>query len=68
MATNKYIEIKPQDLNAKKHRNWTGYVTCKFMIEAMVTEGTEKGEVHKLWKSFHKRLYAKFPIMHSSAR
>jgi len=48
LPRNKYIEIKPQDPNAKKQRDWPEYQTCKSMIEAIVTEGTEKGEVRKI--------------------
>ena len=48
LPRNKYIEIKPQDPNAKKHRDWPEYQTCKSMTEAIVTEGTEKGEVRKI--------------------
>jgi hypothetical protein len=35
---------------------------------AIVTEGNEKGELWRLWKDFHKRLYAKFLIMRSAAQ
>jgi ParB family chromosome partitioning protein len=48
LPRNKYIEIKPQDPNAKKQRDWPEYQTCKSMAEAIVTEGTEKGEVRKI--------------------
>jgi ParB family chromosome partitioning protein len=48
LPRNKYIEIKPQDPNAKKHRDWPEYQTCKSMTEAIVTEGTEKGEIRKI--------------------
>jgi ParB family chromosome partitioning protein len=47
-ARNKYIEIKPQDPNAKKHWDWPEYQTCKSMTEAIVTKGTEKGEIRKI--------------------
>jgi ParB family chromosome partitioning protein len=48
LPRNKYIEIKQQDPNAKKQRDWPEYQTCKSMTEAIVTEGTEKGEVRKI--------------------
>jgi ParB family chromosome partitioning protein len=48
LPRNKYIEIKPQDPNAKKHRDWPEYQTCKSTTEAIVTEGTEKGEIRKI--------------------
>jgi ParB family chromosome partitioning protein len=48
LPRNKYIEIKPQDPNAKKHRDWPEYQTCKSITEAIVTEGTEKGEIRKI--------------------
>jgi ParB family chromosome partitioning protein len=48
LPRNKYIEIKPQDPNAKKHRDWPEYQTCKSMTDAIVIEGTEKGELRKI--------------------
>jgi ParB family chromosome partitioning protein len=48
LPRNKYIEIKPQDPNGKKQRDWPEYQTCKSMIEAIVTEGTEKGELRRI--------------------
>jgi ParB family chromosome partitioning protein len=48
LPRNKYVEIKSQDPNAKKHRDWPEYQTCKSMTEAIVTEGTEKGEIRKI--------------------
>jgi ParB family chromosome partitioning protein len=48
LPRNKYIEIKTQDPDAKKHRDWPEYQTCKSMTEAIVTEGTEKGELRKI--------------------
>ena len=48
LPRNKYIEIKPQDPNAKKHRDSPEYQTCKSMTQAIVTEGTDKGEIRKI--------------------
>jgi ParB family transcriptional regulator, chromosome partitioning protein len=45
---NKYVEIRPLPNSAKpanqKQRDWPEYKTCKFTTEAIVTEGSEKGE------------------------
>ena len=48
LPRNKYIEIKKQDPKAKKQKDWPDYQTCKSMIEAIVTEGTEKGEIRNI--------------------
>ena len=48
LPRNKYIEIKQQDPDAKKHRDWPEYQTCKSMAEAIITEGTEKGELRNV--------------------
>jgi len=45
---NKYVEIRPLPKSDKpanqKQRDWPEYKTCKFTTEAIVTEGSEKGE------------------------
>jgi ParB family chromosome partitioning protein len=65
---NKYVEIRSEKPTNPKQRDWPEYKTCKFTTEAIVTEGSEKGELRRLWKSFHKRFYAKFLIMRSAAQ
>lgn len=45
---NKYVEIR-QDKPAKNgQESWPEYKTCKFTSEAIVTEGSEKGEVRRV--------------------
>jgi ParB family chromosome partitioning protein len=45
---NRYVEIR-QDKPAKKQQeNWPEYKTCKFTTEAIVTEGSEKGEIRRV--------------------
>ena len=41
---NKYVEIRSDKPPTKKQRDWPEYKTCKFTTEAIVTEGSEKGE------------------------
>jgi ParB family chromosome partitioning protein len=41
---NKYVEIHNEKPTNQKQRDWPEYKTCKFTTEAIVTEGTEKGE------------------------
>ena len=45
---NQYIEIKQEKPQNKKQRDWPEYKTCKSTTEAIVTEGTEKGELRKI--------------------
>ena len=45
---NKYIEIKQEKPTGKRERDWPEYKTCKSMTEAIITEGTEKGELRKI--------------------
>jgi ParB family chromosome partitioning protein len=41
---NKYVEIRQDKPAKKEQQNWPEYKTCKFTTEAIVTEGSEKGE------------------------
>ena len=45
---NKYIEIKQGKPQNGKQRDWPEYKTCKSTTEAIITEGTEKGELRKI--------------------
>jgi ParB family transcriptional regulator, chromosome partitioning protein len=45
---NKYVEIRQDKPKGKHERDWPEYRTCKYATEAMVTEGTEKGETKKV--------------------
>ena len=45
---NKYIEIKQEKPQNNKQRDWPEYKTCKSTTEAIITEGTEKGEFRKI--------------------
>ncbi|HEV2395996.1 MAG TPA: ParB/RepB/Spo0J family partition protein [Candidatus Sulfotelmatobacter sp.] len=45
---NKYVEIRQDKPPKKEQRDWPEYKTCKFTSEAIVTEGTEKGEMKKV--------------------
>ena len=42
---NKYVEIRSEKPTNQKQRDWPEYKTCKFTTEAIVTEGSEKGEL-----------------------
>jgi ParB family chromosome partitioning protein len=44
----KYIEIKQEKPQNNKQRDWPEYKTCKSTTEAIITEGTEKGELRKI--------------------
>ncbi len=45
---NKYVEIKQEKPQNSKQRDWPEYKTCKSATEAIITEGTEKGELRKI--------------------
>ena len=45
---NKYVEIKQEKPQNNKQRDWPEYKTCKSTTEAIITEGTEKGELRKI--------------------
>ncbi len=68
LPRNKYIEIKQEKPQNNKQRDWPEYKTCKSTTEAIITEGTEKGELRKLWIYIHNLRYAKLLIMRSVAR
>lgn len=48
LPRNKYVEIRTEKPTNEKQRDWPEYKTCKFTTEAIVTEGTEKGELRKI--------------------
>ncbi|MHB1021602.1 MAG: ParB/RepB/Spo0J family partition protein [Acidobacteriaceae bacterium] len=48
LPRNKYVEIHTEKPTNQKQRDWPEYKTCKFTTEAIVTEGTEKGELRKI--------------------
>jgi ParB family chromosome partitioning protein len=45
---NKYVEIRADKPANQKQRDWPEYKTCKFTTEAIVTEGSEKGELRRV--------------------
>jgi len=45
---NKYVEIRNDKPTNQKQRDWPEYKTCKFTTEAIVTEGSEKGELRRV--------------------
>jgi len=45
---NKYVEIRQDKPQKKEQHNWPEYKTCKYTREAIVTEGSEKGEIRKI--------------------
>jgi ParB family chromosome partitioning protein len=45
---NKYVEIRGDKPTNKKQADWPEYKTCKFNVEAIVTKGSEKGEIRRV--------------------
>ena len=45
---NQYVEIRQDKPQKKEQRDWPEYKACKFATEAIVTEGSEKGELRKV--------------------
>jgi ParB family chromosome partitioning protein len=56
---NKYVEIRNEKPTNPKQRDWPEYKTCKFTTEAIVTEGSEKGEMRRICAN------AECPIHHA---
>ena len=48
LPRNKYVEIRTEKPTNQKQRDWPEYKTCKYTTEAIVTEGTEKGELRTI--------------------
>lgn len=44
----KYVEIRQDKPKQKEHKEWPEYKSCRFVTEAIVTDGLEKGELHKV--------------------
>lgn len=45
---NRYVEIRQEKPQKKEQRDWPEYKTCKYTAEAIVTEGSEKGEMRRV--------------------
>jgi ParB family chromosome partitioning protein len=45
---NRYVEVRQDKPQKKEQRDWPEYKTCKFAAEAIVTEGSEKGELRRV--------------------
>jgi ParB family transcriptional regulator, chromosome partitioning protein len=46
LPRNQYVEIRTDE--SKQKRDWPEYKTCKYTTDAIVAEGTEKGELRKV--------------------
>ena len=45
---NQYVEIRAEKPTNQKQAEWPEYKTCKYATEAIVTEGSDKGEVKRI--------------------
>jgi ParB family chromosome partitioning protein len=45
---NRYVEVRQDKPQKKEQRDWPEYKTCKYTAEAIVTEGSEKGELRRV--------------------
>jgi ParB family transcriptional regulator, chromosome partitioning protein len=45
---NKYVEIRAEKPETKEKAKWSEYKTCKYTTQAIVTNGSEKGEIRKV--------------------
>lgn len=45
---NKYVEIRQEKPQRKEQHDWPEYKPCKYTAEAIVTEGTERGETKRV--------------------
>ena len=48
LPRNKYVPIRQEKPSTKEEAVRPEYKTCKYTTEAIVTEGSEKGEIHKV--------------------
>ena len=48
LPRNKYTEIRAEKPKSKEQAAQPGYKTCKYTADAIVTEGSEKGEIRKV--------------------
>jgi ParB family chromosome partitioning protein len=48
MARNKYVEIRQDKPQRKNQADAPEFKTCRYVAEAIVTEGSEKGEIRKV--------------------
>jgi ParB family chromosome partitioning protein len=45
---NKYVEIRPEKPDTTEKAKWPEYKTCRDTTEAIITQGSEKGELRKV--------------------
>ncbi len=45
---NQYVEIRAEKPTNQKQAEWPEYKTCKYTTEAIVTEGSDKGELRRI--------------------
>lgn len=45
---NEYVEIRTEKPTNQKQAEWPEYKTCKYTTEAIVTEGSDKGELRRI--------------------
>ncbi len=48
ITRNKYVKIRAEKADTPDKAKWPEYRTCRFVAEALVTHGTEKGELRKV--------------------
>jgi ParB family chromosome partitioning protein len=46
LARNQYVEIRQDE--SKQKRDWPEYRSCKYITDAIIADGTEKGELRKV--------------------
>ncbi|MGH9328292.1 MAG: ParB/RepB/Spo0J family partition protein [Terriglobia bacterium] len=51
LPRNKYVAIRDEKPRSKEEAQRPEYKTCKYTTEAIIAEGSEKGEVHKVCAS-----------------
>jgi ParB family chromosome partitioning protein len=48
LPRNKYVEIRPEKPTTKQEATRSEFKTCRFIVEAIVSEGIDKGELRKV--------------------
>jgi ParB family chromosome partitioning protein len=48
VTRNKYVEIRPDKPDTPEKAKWPEFKTCKYSIEAIVSEGIDKGQIRQV--------------------
>jgi ParB family chromosome partitioning protein len=67
LPRNKYTAIRDDKPPKKEDAQRPEFKVCRFTTDAIITEGSDIGTIHKLWIDFHTLCYVELLIMRSAA-